>query len=176
MTNTNHTISSGLRRCKAIAGELALLDAHLVTSTIYNEGQEPTYSFAEVMEKRSALIKELTDLRSRIAVANAITRCGEATLVYAVQELSQLKSEISKVRSLNCAPKERTENTSWETDWENIGEVAGFGRSAPKKKVVTITICTFTERQRDEQVAKLQERFSALNAQVEHLNHITRLV
>lgn len=171
MTNSNHTISSGLRRCKAIAGELAVLDAHLNGATVYNEGSEPTYTFKEVMDKRGDLINEITDLRAKIAIANATTVCGDGMLVHAVQQLAQIKGEIAKIRSLHVAPKERTEVVGWETDYENTDQ---YGRH-PKVKTVTVTVCPFTERQRDGHVATLQEKFSAINAQVEHLNHVTRL-
>lgn len=169
---TKHTISSGLRRCKQLAGEVALADGHAQVAVQYTENSEPAYTFSESMEKRSELVKELVTLRTQIAVANATTKLNDgSTLTSAIQRLAQLKSDISFVKGLSSLTKERTENVSWETNYELTDNV---GRPT-RVKVTTITVCKLTERQRDDMVAKLQNEFSELNAEVEHLNHVTVL-
>ncbi|HEY8097834.1 MAG TPA: hypothetical protein VIE65_17385 [Methylobacter sp.] len=165
------TISQALRQAKKLKGQLAVYQAR-VTSSVYHAADiTPAYSTHDSLSKMSDVADALSELETKIALANASTfvegffGSDKKTLAYAVRCLQSLKSDIAFFKGLNCHPQ------------ENMYVIGNEYNDAGQYRSTKIAWkCELTESQRDGRVEALQSKFDTLNDIVERINGSTPLV
>ncbi len=164
--STKTTIAQALRRIKKLKGQIAEHTQRALASVSYEKDKVPAFRFHEEMLARASAQRELLDLQSRVAVANAkaTVQDGSETITHAeaVRRLQEIKGEIAFLKSLhirNETVKDRSQ------EWDDI-------ESKHIVRVVeTVWVSDLSEKDRDAQIKVLQDRFEVLNNAVEDHNH-----
>lgn len=163
---TTLTISQGLRAVKKLKGQLASFQTRMTESVAHKSSEEPAFNFVELIDSANKIRLELIDLETRIAVANATTNIDmdgkPVSLIKAVRQLSEYKSQITFYRSLPSKAQAKT--ISDETDW---------GEDGKRHRVSIEWTCHLPEANKISVIDSFQDRFDRLNDLVEQKNHIT---
>lgn len=160
------SIAQALRRIKKLKGQIAEHTQRAQQGVSYEQGKVPAFRFQEAVTAVKAAQKELIDLQSRVAIANAKATVtdGSDTITHAeaIRRLQEIKGEIAFLKGLiirNDVVKTR------EQEWDDV----------EMKHIVRMVEVTWTsdlsEKERDTQVKALQDRFETLNNAVEDRNH-----
>jgi hypothetical protein len=162
------TIAQALRRIKKLKGQIAEHTQRAVAGVSYDVTKVPSFRYAEAVEAMFAIQDEVVALESRVAVANAtgtiVEGNKELSLALAIRTLQELKGRIAFLKGLNL----RNETVQTRTnDWDDV----------EMKHINRVSETTFksdlSEKDRDQQVKALQDRFEVLNNAVEDANHAT---
>lgn len=169
MKTQNLTVSQALRTLKRLRGEIAAAQQRMQASSSWQKGKESEYKFSEVSAERDRLSKEITGLHARILRTNAATQVKDGEedifLCEATLRLAEIKGEIALLQGLRLQHGEvEREQVYNHRTGEYISQPPIVFESA------------LTERERDEKVKALQDRFERLNDAVEKVNHITPLL
>lgn len=160
------TIAQALRRIKKLKGQIAEHTQRATQSVSYEKDKVPAFRFLEEMSARANATKELLDLQSRVAVANAkaTVQDGTETITHAeaVRRLQEIKGEIAFLKTLHIRNEVvKNRQQEWDdTEMKNIVRVTE-----------EIWVSDLTEKDRDVQIKILQDRFEVLNNAVEDHNH-----
>lgn len=172
-TTTPRTIAQGLRRIKDLQGNIARLDAKIVASAKWTQGEEPAYKLEELVTERDSVENELTSLRTRIAVANAtneVTIEGKSMLlVSAVHQQTELKGRIALYSKVPAQPRNKVTVKKNDVQYDEVTE------RAVRIPVETVTCSAWTERERSEKVDALQAELRGLDEALQDANHTTAL-
>lgn len=160
------TIAQALRRIKKLKGQIAEHTQRAQASVSYEKDKVPAFRFQEEVSAVKAAQKELVDLQSRVAVANAKATVadGKETITHAeaIRRLQEIKGEIAFLKSL-ALKNEVVKNR--EQVWDDA-------QSKYLTQVNEVTwVSDLSEKDRDVQVKALQDRFETLNNAVEDRNH-----
>jgi hypothetical protein len=163
------TLNAALRRASTLKGEVKMLSERLGGTVSFPVADPPAYSFEETLNKLADTSGELMELQAGIQTANAslmIDWQGKSVSgTWAIRRLQELKSLITIMRGLDCRP--RKDFTSTDSQWCN--------KSDEYIRVPVDNHCSFTTRQRDEAVSRMQGEFDELNALLESANHTNAL-
>jgi hypothetical protein len=161
------TIAQALRRIKKLKGQIAEYSARAQQSVSYVQGKVPAFRFQTAMTQMAEARRELLDLESRVAVANAKKTVtdqfgNKVTLAFAIRQLQELKGQIAFLRGLNLrAETVKEREQSWDDE--------------QSKHIIRINEVTYvsdlTEQARADQIKNLQDEFEMLNNIVEEANH-----
>jgi len=164
--STKITIAQALRRVKKLKGQIAEHTQRAMQSVSYEQGKKPAFPFHEEMVARAAAQKEMLDLQSRVAVANAkatVNDAGETiTHAEAIRRLQEFKGEIAFLTSLHLR-NETVKNREQEWDLTSCVMVT-------RATEVTF-VSDLSEQDRAKAVKVLRDRFETLNNVVEDHNH-----
>lgn len=160
------TIAQALRRIKKLKGQIAEHTQRAQQGVSYDQSKTPAFRFQEAVAAIKASQKELVDLQSRVAIANAKATVADGTETIthaeAIRRLQEIKGEIVFLKGLSLR-NEVVKDKSQE--WDDI----------EMKHIVRVTEVTWTsdlsEKDRDTQVKALQDRFEVLNNTLEDRNH-----
>lgn len=166
---SNMTIAQGLRRVKKIKGELAeqLTRAH--GAVTYRSDMLPAFEFESSLSKAKELRKELIEMESAIAKANATNTVSvdghEMSLTQAVRTLKEYKGELAWLETLKGVVRNQTNTFTEESeiDWDSD--------RTKRVKVRHDWICVMPEAERAKATDKVREQFDTLNNLVEEANH-----
>jgi len=164
-------ITAVLRRIAAIKGEINCWTSRVIGSITYEAADPPAYSFEEAFSARRTLVKELVQLQTALAIANATTmiqwKDKGITLATAIRELQEVKSEISLLSGLSAHTR---------ADYKVKEDGPNYIRERGQFEQIEVAMkCDFVERDRDAAVTDLRKRFAELNLLVEAANHGTTL-
>lgn len=171
------TIAQALRRIKKLKGQIAEHEQRAKAGVSYDTSKVPAFRFQEAVDAMLSLQDEMVALESKVAVANATNtvsipgdgKTGSAlavqvNLALAIRTLQELKGRIAFLKGLNL--KNETVKDR-QTEWDDT----------EMKQITHVTETTFvsdlSEKDRDQQVKALQDRFEVLNNAVENANHTT---
>lgn len=160
------TIAQALRRIKKLKGQIAEHEQRAKAGVSYDVTKVPAFPFQEAVDAMFALQDEVVALESRVAVANATATVvdgnKELPVALVIRTLQELKGRIAFLKGLhlrNEVVKDRT------NDWDDV----------EMKHISRVTETTYksdlSEKDRDQQVKALQDRFEVLNNAVEDANH-----
>lgn len=160
------TIAQALRKIKKLKGQIAEHEQRAKAGVSYDVTKVPAFRFSESVKQMFSTQDEVVALESRVAVANAGNYIHDGdqrvSLAQAVRILQELKGRIAFLKGLNLR-NETVKDRSSEWDEDQC------------KTVTRVTETTFTsdlsEKDRDQQVKALQDRFEVLNNAVEDANH-----
>jgi hypothetical protein len=160
------TIAQALRRIKKLKGQIAEHSQRAQAGVSYDQSKPPAFRFQEAVAAVKAAQKELVDLQSRTAVANAKATIsdGAETITHAeaIRRLQEIKGEIAFLKGLNLRNESVKDR---QQEWDDT----------EMKHVVRVTEVTWvsdlSEKDRDTQVKALQDRFEVLNNTLEDRNH-----
>ncbi len=160
------TIAQALRRIKKLKGQISEHTQRAQQGVSYDQSKVPAFRFQEAVAAVKAAQKELVDLQSRVAVANAKATItdGTETITHAeaIRLLQEIKGEIAFLKGLNLR-NEVVKDRQQEWDDVEIRHVA---------RVTEVTwVSDLSEKDRDTQVKTLQDRFETLNNTLEDRNH-----
>lgn len=165
---TSLTISQGLRQASKLKGQLAELQTRASAAVTYKASAKPAFDFGATVEKLESVRAELTQLETRIALANAkatVTFDGaEMPLTQAVRTLQELKGTIAWIKTVPSRAQAETTEEEWTYD-DDMKRV----------KTVVTWKCDLPEAARAERAEALQAKFDALNDLVEQVNHVTTI-
>ncbi len=160
------TIAQALRRIKKLKGQIAEHNQRAIHSVSYEQGKLPAFRFKDEVAAMKAAQKEMVDLQSRVAVANAkatVSDMGESiSHAEAIRRLQELKGEMAFLRGLFLR------NESVKTPEQEWDEAKG---QYVRRTVETVWVSDLSEQERDQQVRALQDHFEVLNNAVEDRNH-----
>jgi hypothetical protein len=163
---SNLTIAQGLRRIKKLKGELAEHTTRAQAGVSYLSTTVPAFRYTEEKALMQACKNEMVDLESRIAIANATVKVkfngNEVLLARAIRELQEVKGEIAFLKGLNL----RTE-TIREKEQEYDEDREKFVSRYTEK----VFLSDLSEKERDQQVKVLMDKFEQLNNVLEDANH-----
>jgi hypothetical protein len=160
------SIAQALRRIKKLKGQIAEHTQRAQQGVSYEQGKVPAFRFQEAVAAVKTAQKELIDLQSRVAIANAKATVADGTETVthaeAIRRLQEIKGEIVFLKGLvlrNEVVKDRQQE--WDdTEMKHLVRV-----------VETTWVSDLSEKDRDTQVKALQDRFETLNNAVEDRNH-----
>lgn len=160
------TIAQALRRIKKLKGQISEHTQRAQQGVSYDQSKVPAFRFQEAVAAVKAAQKELVDLQSRVAVANAKATItdGTETITHAeaIRLLQEIKGEIAFLKGLNLR-NEVVKDRQQEWDDVEMKHVA---------RVTEVTwVSDLSEKDRDTQVKTLQDRFETLNNTLEDRNH-----
>jgi hypothetical protein len=140
-------IKQALKRKNKLAGLIAEEFQKAQNYNSIEEGNPRPYSATESIKKWMELIDELVDLKTKIHTANVP--------VYSkIFRLSEIKSQVKYLKSLNCASGKETSR------WSNNGE------SVIKHSEINIV-------ERDNMVKDLEEQIELIQDELDVHNHTT---
>jgi hypothetical protein len=162
------TIAQALRRIKKLKGQIAEHEQRAKVGVSYDVTKVPSFRYQEAVEAMTAIQDEMVGLESRVAIANAKSTVQydgtEVTMAFAIRTLQELKGRIAFLKGLNLRNETVKDRTN---DWDDV----------EMKHIARVTETTFksdlSEKDRDQQVKALQDRFEVLNNAVEDANHTT---
>lgn len=163
---SNLTISQALRRVKKLKGLISEHQQRAQQGVSYTSTKVPAFRFADEVAALKVAQSEMVDLEARVAVANAASTIQDGqesvTLAKSIRLLQELKGEIAFLKGLFL--RDETVPTR-EMVWNEEKQL----------NVTMITQLVFvsdlSEKDRDQQVKDLQDRFEALNNLIENANH-----
>lgn len=163
---SKQTIAQALRRVKKLKGQIAEHTQRAQAGVSYLSTAVPAFRFNDEMAALKSDQEEMVDLESRIAVANATATVTDGAetinLAKAIRRLQEIKGQIAFLKGLHL--RSETVRTR-EQDWSD--EKATY-----ITRFVDMTfVSDLTEKDRDQQVKALQDRFETLNNAVEDSNH-----
>lgn len=160
------TIAQALRRIKKLKGIIAENEHRAKSGVSYESTKIPAFDFKEAMEKMFATQDEMVQLEARVAIANATASVQDGSngivLAVAVRTLQELKGRIAFLKGLSLRSETVKDR---QTEWDD-NEMKHISRVTE-----TVYISDLSEKDRDAEVKKLQDRFEALNNSVEDSNH-----
>lgn len=164
------TIAQALRKIKDIKGKTARHSQNAMANVTHKTKDEPAYSFGAEWEKATALVDEMLDLQTRVALANGRTTIDyegrPRTLVWCTKKLAELKGAIAWHQGLQVRAKGKS--TEEELQWQRVQ-----GGSAEHVHVAVEYTCHLPEAERAARVQSLEQKFAELNDLVETMNHRT---
>lgn len=160
------TVAQALRRVKKLKGLVAEHTARARSGVSYVATEVPAFRFAEEVTALVAATQEMIDLESRIAVANstATVKDGaqEVSLAKAIRTLQELKGLIDFYKGLSLSSGvEKVRTSDWDDD---------LGKTISRVEEIT-RVTDLSEKDRDQVVKAMQDRFEILNNEVEDANH-----
>jgi len=160
------TIAQALRRIKKLKGELAEHQSRAASCSSWVQDKPTTYSFNAEVEAIRNCQRELLNLESRVAVANATNNVTvnnvQMNLSELIRQLQEIKGEIAWLKSLSL----RTgSEKSREVDFDEA-----TGRNV-YRTVEVVYVAAMSEQERNEKVKYLQDRFEDWNNSLESANH-----
>lgn len=160
------TIAQALRRIKKLKGQIAEHEQRAKAGVSYDVNKVPAFSYGDSVNAMFALQDEVVALEARVAVANAKKSVQDGTnkvsLAQAVRTLQELKGRIAFLKGLHLRNEVVQTRTN---DWDDV-EMKHINRL-----VETTFKSDLSEKERDQQVRALQDRFDVLNNAVEEANH-----
>lgn len=179
------TISQALRRRKNLKGDLALQASRVNAAVVYDEKNQPPFSFSEADTAHREAKVELIELETAIALANARAsinwRDATKPLAWVLRALAEIKGDIARYegyRHRGLQTKTRTEDKRMVSDTSQVLETpqgSGVRRSHPTMEEVTVTISHITARECEDKLQRLRDEFEKLNDKLETANHTTRI-
>ncbi len=162
------TIAQGLRALKRMRGDLANVRGRLANSSSWQKGKKPEYPFSECLKRQQELTAEFTHLHSRLLRANATNTVSfdgqDIPLCEALLILNEIKGEIAIFSSLDLREGKMEREPRY-----NIHS----GGAIPSEPIIFER--AISERERDDSIEELKQRFERLNDAVETVNHTTLL-
>jgi uncharacterized protein YbjQ (UPF0145 family) len=162
------TISQALRKIAKLKGQIGEYRIRACAGVSYRAESKPAFDFKDCMIKATEAQKELLNLQTQIAIANAKTTTSVdgkniITIAEAVLKLQQMKGDIAWLKTLVARPQTMTEEKIREYD-ENTA-----------KYIMTSVkwMCDMSESERADAVEYTQKEFDELNDAVERVNHTT---
>jgi len=137
-------IKQALKLKNKLKGKIRVTMSRLRRYNIYQENLERPYDPRVLLKELEDLIKELIDLKSRIAEANR-------PIQKQIYRLSELKGMCSELSALSCEKHFTYEN-----------------REAPVLKVPIIEL-----QEKDQMVLSLELEIESIQDQLDHFNHVT---
>jgi hypothetical protein len=169
-TEKELTISQALRKIKDLKGKIARHSQNATTSVTHRTDSPPAYSFGAEWEKATALVDEMLDVQTRVAIANAKSTFDyegkTRTLVWATKKLVEIKGAIAWHSGLDVRAHEKTTDESF--DW-----VQKVGGGAERVRVSVEYACHLPEAEKSARIQALETKFVELNDFVETMNHRT---
>jgi hypothetical protein len=169
-TEKELTISQALRRIKDLKGRIARHSQNATACVTHRADDMPAYQFGAEWEKATALVDEMLDLQTRVALANAkatIDYEGRTrTLVWCTKKLVEIKGAIAWHQGLVVRAHEKTTEESF--DW-----VQKVGGGPERVRVSVEYACHLPEAAKAERIQALESKFVELNDFVETMNHRT---
>lgn len=168
------TVAQGLRVAKQLKGRVAELSARLRKSASWTGTEAAAYDFAEVRKQRADAVMQLTTLKERIAKANAGATVtlpgGEVVSLHgAVLRYEETKGEVELIKQLPVQVSKERKDTRRQVEYDEA-----TGR--PTTQVVeTMTFVALTERDRADEVERLQQLLTDIDAVIQDANHTTVL-
>jgi hypothetical protein len=167
-TMTKMNIAQGLKRTKRLKGQMNELTKRAVSVVSHRADKEPPFDFAETLETRETVRKELISLTARISLANAtaiiVVDGKEIHLVEGVKMLQELKDEIDFLKTLPLRDETEREPESVYDD--------NTGRYVQRYREIK-WVSAMTEKERAEKIQSLQDRFEEVNGIVDSANYST---
>lgn len=166
MSTEKLTIAQALRRIKKTKGLIAENQQRATLGVSYDATKVPAFKFADAVTTMFALQDEMVLLEARVAMANAVATVqdgGEVVpMARAVRTLQELKGRIAFLKGLHLRSETvKDRQTEWDdAEMKNITRVTE-----------TVFVSDLSEKDRDQQVKALQDRFEVLNNAVEDANH-----
>lgn len=161
------TIAQALRKIKDLKGRIARHSQNAMASVTYKSSSPPAYSFGTEWEQASALVGEMLDLQTRVALANSKTTVDyegkSRSLTWCTKKLAEIKGAITWHNGLQVKAQKTT--TEEEFEWAP-------GASS-RARVATEYTCHLPEAERAALVRALETKFMELNDIVETINHRT---
>lgn len=162
------TIAQALRRVKKLKGLMNELSARAASVVSYDRDHKPAFDFKATRAEIDRVRDELVMLEAAVAKANGSTNVEfegkTTTLAEAIRRLQEFKAEMSWLSELSL--REGTTRVP-EQEWNDAA-----GRLVAKYRDV-VHISDLKETERVAELAKLRDRFEALNDAVETANHRT---
>lgn len=159
-------ISEALRRIKKIKGEMSKEQGRMNSYVSWRVDQKPVYSFLESRESLEKLSEELVVLEAKVAEKNATSKIKfenvEMSLAQVIRTLQEIKSMISIYEGLVI-------NNS-----EQVTKERFYSESEEKYITEKVTIkfeSAITERDKDNKISQLKDKFEKLNSLLEDANH-----
>ncbi len=160
------TIAQALRRIKKLKGQIAEHEQRAKAGVSYDVSKVPAFRFEEAVKAMFTTQDEVVALEARVAVANAKKTIQDGSekvvLAQAVRTLQELKGRIAFLKGLHLRNETVKDRSN---DWDDV----------EMKHIARVTETTFksdlSEKDRDQQVKALQDRFDVLNNAVEDANH-----
>lgn len=160
------TVAQALRRIKKIKGQIAEHEQRAKLGVSYDQSKVPAFRFQEAFGAMLQLQDEVVALEARVAVANATATVqdGDNTIsvALAIRTLQELKGRLAFLKGLNLRNEVVKDRSN---DWDDV----------EMKHISRVTETTFvsdlSEKERDQKVKALQDRFEVLNNAVEDVNH-----
>lgn len=160
------TIAQALRRIKKLKGQIAEHTQRAVSGVSYVSTAVPAFRFADEREGMKTSRDEMIDLESRVAMANATAEVSDGSekivLAKAIRRLQEIKGDIAFLKGLHLR-SETVRNREQEWSDEKATYITRF--------VDVVYVSDLSEKDRDQQVKALGDRFEALNNAVEDANH-----
>lgn len=161
------SIAQALRRIKKLKGQIAENEQRAKAGVSYDATKVPAFRYKEAVENMWALQDEVVALESKVAVANASAKVtasgeGEVPMAQAIRTLQELKGRIAFLKGLHLRNETVKERTN---DWDDV-EMKHINRVTE-----TVWVSDLSEKDRDQLVKTLQDRFETLNNAVENSNH-----
>lgn len=160
------TVAQSLRRIKKIKGQIVEHEQRAKFGVSYDQSKVPAFRFQEAFGAMLQLQDEVVALEARVAVANATATVqdGDNTIsvALAIRTLQELKGRLAFLKGLNLRNEVVKDRSN---DWDDV----------EMKHISRVTETTFvsdlSEKERNQKVKALQDRFEVLNNAVEDVNH-----
>lgn len=169
-------ISEGLRAAKKLKAQISELQGRMRNCVIVEKGADNEDNFPELHKQYTAVVGELAELETRIALANSAKEVelsvagvpAKVPLGFLVRRAAETKGHIKFLKELPTQHKpEKIE------DYEKyvLDDEGNHKRVTTRRTMV----CTFVESQKRGSIELLQQMFDAMDAAINKANHETQI-
>lgn len=165
-------ITGALRKIARIKGMISEIDAQVRASACCEDDKPPAFELAELLPRRSRLVDEIVNLKSRLALANCKTftyKGSTYTGTEARRRLDELTAFIALMSALPIRDRVRDVVKERVTEWDDIQE-KNITRTVEK-----VWVSAMSKRDLSKLVEESRAQFDELNFALETFNHMTLL-